>query len=341
MIAGSQSGFIDRERLQAVTRGIIFNQKLPGGIVAVSHINLHSLANRRQKVVINVEIHRVLPGRSIRAPGKAVVVMRRRRQRTADTPQRFACIIGIELCDEAVVVAGVNLPAGIVEAQLAARRLVWRVALRDLPPSGCLHMIHRGPLAGKLLTNLHIAVGIALGGAATVSGRLRKPGGIGRVESVMKDTKSSTRRSRIKFRRPFVEKLPREGEAVGRSALQTGAAPIPNTHADVELLERRPIHAQRDVQREVGILPRLIHFISGKELEIRIDRQGLEHRHIRLGFGQMVSPKLTTVLDAEPALHIGKNPIPLGLLVGWFHRNKQEWDDRARPLLECLTVYLE
>ena len=59
LIAGPQSGFVDRERLQTVARGIIFNQKLPGGIVAVGHINLHPLANRWQKIVVDVEIHRV------------------------------------------------------------------------------------------------------------------------------------------------------------------------------------------------------------------------------------------------------------------------------------------
>ena len=52
----------------------------------------------------------------------------------------------------------------------------------------------------------------------------------------------------------------------------------------------------------------------------------------------MVSAKLTAVLDAKPAFHVGQNPVPLGLLVGRFHRDEQERDDRARTLLKCLPV---
>ena len=156
LIAGSQSGFVDRERLQAVTRGIIFNQKLPGGIVAVSHINLHSLANRRQKIVIDVEIHRVLPGRSIGAPGKAVVGVRRGRQRPTDTPERFACIIGVKLGDEAVVVAGMYFPASIIKSDHAGRV----ASLCHRSHGGSVKIVHLCALSGIGPTNGRISGGI-------------------------------------------------------------------------------------------------------------------------------------------------------------------------------------
>ncbi|MEI6236680.1 MAG: hypothetical protein WCT04_26785, partial [Planctomycetota bacterium] len=118
----------------------------------------------------------------------------------------------------------------------------------------------------------------------------------------MKNAETATGRDRIQLRRPLIEKLASKAKAIGRSTLHACSAPIPNAHADVQLLKSRPIHAQRDVELKVWLRPRLIHFVSGKKLKIGIHSQRLIHRHIRLGFRQMMSTELSTMLDAKTAL---------------------------------------
>ena len=111
---------------------------------------------------------------------------------------------------------------------------------------------------------------------------------IERIKPLVKDAEPTTGRGRIELRRPLIEKLGGKYkisiiEKLLKSSirvLQTRAAPIPDAHADIQLFERSPIHVQRDIELKVRFRPSLVHFISGKELEIGIHCQRLVNRHI-------------------------------------------------------------
>ena len=167
----------------------------------------------------------------------------------------------------------------------------------------------------------------------------------------MENAESTSRRGWIQLRRPLVEKLGGKYkvsiiEKLLKSAiriLHARAAPIPHAHADIQLLERSPIHVQRNIELEIRFRPSLVHFISGKELEIGIHCQRLIYRHIRLGLGQVVSPDLPAMLGPETTLHVLDDPIPFEIRSAGhgFHRREQERYRAPRPLLELLTIELE
>ena len=167
----------------------------------------------------------------------------------------------------------------------------------------------------------------------------------------MENAESTTGRGWIELCRPLVEKLGGKYkvsiiEKLLKSAiriLHARAAPIPHAHADIQLLERSPIHVQRDIELKVRFCPSLVHFISGKELKIGIHCQGLIYRHIRLGFRQVMSPHLSAMLGSETTLHVIDDPIPLEIRSAGhgFHRREQERYRAPRPLLELLAIELE
>jgi hypothetical protein len=145
-------------------------------MIEVSHREPKRPDVREQQVVVNVEVHGGFSGRAIEPTREPIVGVRGGCERAVDAPEALARGLCVDLRDEALVVAGYDLPAGVVEPHLV-------VALRHLPLGRRREVVHLGALGGVGRANRRVASGIPLP-CCTERG-LWKFGGVGRVEPLV------------------------------------------------------------------------------------------------------------------------------------------------------------
>ena len=157
----------------------------------------------------------------------------------------------------------------------------------------------------------------------------------------MEDAESAAGRWRVEFRRPGVEKLGSRDKVIGRRAIHQRIAPIPYCQAGVELFHRAPIHAQFEIELEIGFFPSLIHLVDGEKPERCIHGKRLERvRHVS-GFRQMVSANLAAILRTESGRYIGHDPVQLGLIGRHLDILEEQRDLWSRAMLEGLIINIE
>ena len=259
--------------------------------------------------------------------------MRAGRQSSVDAPESLAGGVRVHLSDKPFIISRPNPPTGIVESSL-------HPALRHLSLGGRVQVVHLGTLAGIGRADRCVAGGIALTCRRSIS-RGRKLGGILRSESFVKDAESAAGRWRVEFRRPRVKKLGTRDNVIGHRTLHHRTAPIPYRHAGVELFHRAPIHAQFEIELEIGFFPCLIHLVDGEKLGRCIHGKRLERvRHVS-GFRQMVPANLSAILRAESGRHIGRHPVLLDLIGRRLDILKEQRNLRSRAVLEGLVINIE
>ena len=259
--------------------------------------------------------------------------MRATRQSSVDAPESLAGGVRVHLSDKPFIVPRPNPPTGIVES-------ILHPALCHLSQGGPVQVVHLGTLAGIGRADRRVAGGIGLVCRRSID-CARELNCIFRSESFMKDAESATGRWRVEFRRPGVEKLGTRDNVIGRRTLHHRTAPIPYRHTGVELFHRAPIHAQFEIELEIGFFPSLIHLVNGEKPEGCIHGKGLERvRHVS-GIRQMVPANLSAIFRPESGRYIGHHPVLLDLIGRCLDILEEQRDLRSRAMLEGLVINIE
>ncbi len=283
---------------------------------------------------MDVEVQGDFAGSVVEPAREPVVGVRRRRERAVDAPEALARGLCVDLRDEALVVAGHDLPARVVEPRLA-------VALRHLPLGRRRKVVHLGALPGVRGANRRVATGVALLRRPTEERGFREFRGVGRVEPLVQDGEAAGGGARVELGGPRIEEVEDEREVVGVGALEARLGDVPHAQPGVELLHRRPVHAEAHVELEVWLAPRLVHLIAGEQRHVGAHGVRLERLSDLRRARQVVPAHGAAVLGAEAACDVRADPVPLHRVRCELDVLKQQRDHRPWPLLERLAIDLE